>query len=339
MDHQRPDFRVRYALDHLLRRGNARGRRSRPEPICHLCLFALFLLPFDLYTLQAKSWDSALVISMLVVGVVLVIAFVIWEKFYVSTILMPYAPPPDRTVLGACLLSATLFVSYYCWASFLSSFLQVVNGLSVTDASYVQQICTVCSVLRSVAVGAFIHYTGRFKSVCLYIGMPLSILGVVLMIIFLRLSGNIGYIVMCQIFFSVGSGIIVICDEIAILAAGSHQHTAVCIAVLSMFAGVGGAIGLTIASAIWQDIFPKKLADYLAVKDLPNLLLVYADLSTQLSYPMASETRLAIQHAYADAQKMLLTVGTAVWAAGVIGVLMWRNINVIGIKQTKGHVW
>ncbi|EXJ71557.1 uncharacterized protein A1O5_05365 [Cladophialophora psammophila CBS 110553] len=301
--------------------------------------FALFLLPFDLYTLQAKGWDSALVISMLVIGVALIITFVIWEKFFVSTTFMPYSLLLDRTVFGACILSATLFISYYCWASFLGSFLQVVNGLSVTDASYVQQTYTVCSVLCSVGVGAFIHYTGRFKPVCLYVGMPLSILGVGLMINFLGPSGNIGYIVMCQIFLSVGSGIVVICDEIAILAAASHQHTAVCIAVLSMFASVGGAIGLTIASAIWQDIFPKKLADYLPAKDLPDLLLIYADLSTQLSYPMGSDTRLAIQHAYADAQKMLLTAGTAVWVAGVIGVLLWRNINVIGIRQTKGHVW
>jgi hypothetical protein len=300
---------------------------------------ALFLLPFDLYTLQAKGWDSALVISMLVIGVVLIITFGIWEKFVASITFMPYDLLLDRTVFGACLLSATLFISYFCWASFMSSFLQVVNGLSVTTASYVQQAYTVCAVLCSVGVGALIHYTGHFKPICLYVGMPLSILGVGLMINFLGPSGNIGYIVMCQIFISIGTGIVTICDEIGILAAGSHQRTAVCIAVLSMFASFGGAIGLTIASAIWQNIMPKKLAEYLPAKDLPNLLLIYADLSTQLSYPMGSPTRLAIQHAYADAQTMLLTAGTAVWAAGAIGIIMWRNINVIDIKQAKGHVW
>ena len=159
------------------------------------------------------------------------------------------------------------------------------------------------------------------------------------MINFLEPTNNIGYVVMCQIFISLGAGVVIICDEIAIPAAASHQHTAVCLAVVSMFSSVGGAIGLTIASAIWQDIFPKRLAEYLPAKDLPNLLLIYADLNTQLSYPVGSETRLDIQHAYVDAQKMLLTAGSAVWMAGVVGVLMWRNINVIDILQTKGHVW
>ncbi|KAJ9633241.1 hypothetical protein H2204_007137 [Knufia peltigerae] len=301
--------------------------------------FALFLLSFDLYTFQAKGWDSALVISMLAAGVSLIVAFAVWEKFFAPITLLPYSLLLDRTAFGACVLSAILFLSYYCWSSFLGSFLQVVNGLSITHASYIQQTYTVGSVLCSVGVGALIHYTGHFKPVCLYIGVPLNILGVGLMINFLGPSANIGFIVMCQIFLSIGSGVVVICDEIAILAAASHQHTAVCIAVLSMFASVGGAVGLTIASAIWQDILPKKLAAYLPAKELENLPLIYADLKTQLSYPIGSETRTAIQHAYADTQKMLLTAGTAVWAAGVIGVLLWRNINVIGIKQTKGHVW
>jgi hypothetical protein len=34
-----------------------------------------------------------------------------------------------------------------------------------------------------------------------------------------------------------------------------------------------------------------------------------------------------------------LAAGTAFWVVGLVGVLMWRDINVIGIKQNKGHVW
>lgn len=300
---------------------------------------ALFLLPFNLYTLQARGWSSPLVISMLVIGVVLIIAFGIWERFFAPVTFIPYSLLLDRTAFGACILSATLFVSYYCWNAYFSSFLQVVNGLSVENASYVVQTYTVCTVLCSIAVGALIHYTGRFKPVCLYIGIPLSILGLGLMIHFRKPGGSIGYIVMCQLLISIAAGTVIICDEIAMLAAASHQHVAVCIAVLGMFGSVGGAIGLTIASAIWQDTLPKKLMEYLPAEELPNLLLIYGDITTQLSYPIGSETRLAIQHAYGDAQVRMLAAGTAVWVVGFIGVIMWRDINVIGIKQAKGHVW
>ena len=300
---------------------------------------ALFLLPFNLYTLQAKEWHSPLIICLLVFGIVLMISFAVWERIFAPVTIIPYSLLLDRTVLGACILSATLFLSYYCWNSYFTSSLQVVNDLSVTHASYVVQTYSVGTVLCSIAVGLLIHYTGRYKPVCLYFGIPLSILGLGLMIRFRQPDDGIGYIVMCQILISFAAGTIIICDEIAILAAASHQDIAVVIAVLGMFGNIAGAIGLTVAAAIWQDVFPKKLAEYLPASELPNLITIYADITTQLSYPVGSPARVAIQHAYGDAQKSMLIVGTAVWAVGLVAVIMWRDIRVIGIKQTKGHVF
>jgi MFS family permease len=300
---------------------------------------ALFLLPFNLYTLQEQGWRAPLITCLLVFGIVLIIAFAIWEKFFAPVTFIPYSLLLDRTVLGACILSATLFTSYYCWASYFGSFLQVVNDLSVTHASYVVQTYTVGGVIFSILTGVFIHYTGRFKNLCLYFGIPMSILGIGLMIYFRHPNGKIGYIVMCQIFISVAEGVVVICDEIAVMAAASHRHIAVVLAILGIFSGIGGAIGLTIAAAIWQGVFPVKLAEYLPAEELPNLLLIYEDLTTQLSYPVGTPARLAIQMAYGDAQKMMLVTGTAVWVLGLGAVVMWRDIGVIGIKQVKGHVF
>lgn len=237
------------------------------------------------------------------------------------------------------MLSATLYVSFFCWNSYFSSFLQVVNNLSVADASYVVQTYTVGSCLCSLGVGILIHYTGRFKPVCLYFGIPMSILGLGLMIHFRQPNGYIGYIVMCEIFISFAAGTIIICDEIAILAAAAHQHIAVSLAVLGMFGNIGGAIGLTIAVAIWQSVFPEKLALHLPASELPNLPLIYQDLTVQLSYAVGSPARIAIQQAYGDTQKLLLISGVAVWVVGVVSVLMWRNIRVTDIKQVKGHVF
>ncbi|CAM1509773.1 Fc.00g001080.m01.CDS01 [Cosmosporella sp. VM-42] len=297
---------------------------------------ALFLLPFNLYEIQ--GWSSPLVFGTLIVGIILIITFVLWERCYAPITFVPYSLL-DRTVLGACILSSTLFIGFWCWNSFFSSYLQVVNNLSVEKASYIVQLFTVCSAICAIAVGALIHYTGRFKPICLYFGVPLSVLGSGLMMYFCKIESSVGYIVMCQIFISIAAGTIMVCDEIAILAAASHQYVAVCLAVLGMFGNIGGAIGLTVASAIWQDIFPRRLMKYLPAEELPNLNKIYANISTQLSYPIGSETRIAIQHAYGDAQIRMLAVGTGVWAAGFIGVLIWRDINVIGIKQSKGHVW
>jgi MFS family permease len=300
---------------------------------------ALFLLPFNLYTIQAQGWGSALVISMLVVGIVLLIAFVVWERFFAPFTFIPYSLLMDRTVFGACLLAAALFSSYFVWDSFFSSFLQVVKDLDVQHASYVSRSYTVVGIVVAILVGCFIHLTGRFKYITLYVAIPLSILGQALLIYFRQPDSHIGYVVMCFIFIATGQGIIVISDEIAILAAASHEYVAICIAVLGIFSNIGGAIGSTIASAVWQSSLPNKLTEYLPADQLQNLTMIYGSIDTQLSYPVGSPTRLAIQRAYGDAIQALLATSTGIWVIGIVGILMWRNLDVKEIKQTKGHVW
>ncbi|KAH6981579.1 hypothetical protein BKA56DRAFT_485308 [Ilyonectria sp. MPI-CAGE-AT-0026] len=301
---------------------------------------AFFLLPFNLYTLQSKGWGSAIIICFLIFGVALLIAFGVWERFFAPVSFIPWRFLQDRTVAGACLLSFTLFFSAMCWNMYFSSILQVVNNLSVTHASYVVSTWTVGGFFFAILVGGLMSYTGRFKLVTLFLAIPLSVLGTGLMIHFRQPDDNIGYVVMSQIFIAFGSGAIMITDEIAILAAvKEQQYFAVAIALVSMFASIGQAIGLTVSAAIWQDVLPKKLAEYLPAEELPNLSIIAMDIVTQLSYPIGSPTRLAIQHAYGDAHKYLFTAGTVVWALGIVGVLMWRNINIVKIKQTKGRVF
>ncbi|KAL5334603.1 hypothetical protein BJX70DRAFT_402413 [Aspergillus crustosus] len=90
--------------------------------------------------------------------------------------------------------------------------------------------------------------------------------------------------------------------------------------------------------AIWQDIFPKRLAQYLPIEAQGNLLMIYGSIDVQISYPVGSPARIAIQRAYADAQEMMLTTGTAIWALGIVGVMLWRNTDVRTLNQVKGNV-
>ncbi|ORX98679.1 major facilitator superfamily domain-containing protein [Clohesyomyces aquaticus] len=299
---------------------------------------ALFLLPFSLYTYQTNGWRSPMIISMIVIGGLLIIAFALYEKFVAPKTFIPYELLTDRTVLGACILAAVLFVSFYIWDSFFLSFLQVVNGLSVTEASYVANIYSIGSCLFSLIVGVAIRWSGRFKWVALYFGVPITILGVGCMIAFRQPDVNVGYVIMCQIFIAFGGGACVITEQIAVMAATDHQHVAVVLALEGMFSSIGGAIGSTVASAIWAGVFPKKLVEYLPQESVGNATLIYASLVTQLSYPKGSETRIAIERAYGDAQRNMLIAATTVLVLGIGSVMMWRDIYIKDMKQVKGRV-
>jgi MFS family permease len=300
---------------------------------------AFFLLPFNLYAFQAKGWGSTIIICFLVFGILLLIAFGVWERFFAKVSFVPWHLMRDRTVGGACILAFVLFFSYMSWGMYFSSTLQVVNDLSVTHSGYIVATYTVGGFLFAIGIGALMSVTGRYKAVTLYLAIPLAILGTGLLAYFNKPDTNVGYIAICMVFISFASGTIMLTDEIAILAAvKEQQHFAVAIALVSMFANIGSAVGLTVSAAVWTDVFAKKLELHLPVEELPNLPMIYMDIMTQLSYPVGSPTRLAISYAYGDTMKYLYIAGTAVWALGIVSVLMWKDIDIKSMKQTKGHV-
>lgn len=72
----------------------------------------LLLVPLTLAGSAVNRWGTGYIIAMLVLGLALLILFVVYEKLWAPVTFMPYKYLKDRTVLGACLLSATLFVSF-----------------------------------------------------------------------------------------------------------------------------------------------------------------------------------------------------------------------------------
>lgn len=299
---------------------------------------ALFLLPFSLYTRQAEGWKSPMIICMVVFGCVLVIAFALFEKFVAPKTFIPYELLLDRTVMGSCILGSILFIEYYIWDSYFTSFLQVVNNLGPTPTTYIANIYSIGSCFWAILIGVGIRITGRYKPFALYFGVPVTILGVGLMVAFRQPDVNIGYIIMCQIFIAVSGGTLVITMQIAAMAVTSHQYIAVVLAIQGMFSNIGGAIGSTVAGAIWMGVFPQRLAEYLPEESQADFSLIYGDLFQQLSYPVGTPTRDAINRAYGDAQRYMLISATVILVVAFVCVGVWKDLNVKNNKQVKGVV-
>ncbi|KAF2790044.1 MFS general substrate transporter [Melanomma pulvis-pyrius CBS 109.77] len=297
-----------------------------------------FLLPFSLYSYQDGLWKSPLVVSFLIIGGLLLIGFTLYEKYVAPKTFIPFELLMDRTVMGACILSGIVFVSWYIWNSYFSSFIQVVNGLNVTQTSYIINIYSIGSCFFSLIVGLLIRWTGRFKWLALFFGAPVTMLGVGLLIHFRQPDVNVGYIVMCQIFIAFSGGTIVICEQIAALAATDHQHIAVVLAIEGMFTAIGGGIGGSIAAAVWTGVFPERLYRYMPAENQADVPAIYASLVTQLSYPKGTAARAAIEHAYGDAQRYMCIGATCILTLMFPAILVWRDIRVKEFKQVKGVV-
>ncbi|RMD41086.1 hypothetical protein DV735_g4059, partial [Chaetothyriales sp. CBS 134920] len=298
----------------------------------------IFLLPFSLADSAPKGWSTGYIIAMIVLGFVLLVAFGLYESLVARKPFLNAQLLANRTVFAACLLNVTYMISYYCWNSYYTSFLQVVNNLTIETAGYVASTFDVVSGILLLAVGFTIRRTGYFKWL-LYIAVPLYTFGQGMMIYFRKPNTSIGYLVMCQIFISIGGSIFISIEQLAILAASDHQHVAAVLALLYVVGNVAASIGNTISATIWTNTFEKALERYLPEEALPDLETIYSDLETQLSYPWGSPTRIGIQKAYGYAQERMLATGTAFMIFAFLAIVLIKNYNVKTLRQTKGNVF
>ncbi|PKS12365.1 hypothetical protein jhhlp_001665 [Lomentospora prolificans] len=298
---------------------------------------ALTLLPFTLYSQQHKSWQSPMIIAMLVVGPCLLIAFVLYEKFLAPVKFIPIHLLADRTVFFGGMMFFFIFFNSSVWGSYFTSMLVVVWDQGVTKSTYISNIYRVGSCFAALFVGYFIKWIGRFKWVATIYGIPLMLLGVGLLIHFRLATQSIGFVVMTQIFIAFAGGPIVIAGEMAMMAPLSRQYIAVIIAMLDLFSGMGTAIGSTVATAVWTSNFRSNLEKYTP----PGTAIdgIFGSLYTQLAYKVGNPIRTGINEAYGDTQRLMSIVSTCGVAAAWAMAWLWRDIKLKDVKQVKGTVF
>lgn len=296
---------------------------------------ALFLLPFSIYSYQDDGWRSPMIICMLVFGALLIIAFILWEKFFAPVKFIPVHLLADRTVFFGGVMLFFVFANSSIWGGYFTSMLLVVWNTGITKATYISNIYRVGSCFSSLLIGVAVRYTGRFKWVATYYALPLMMLGVGLMIHFRQPEQNIGYVIMTQIFVAFAGGPIVVAGEMAMMAPLDHQHIAVIIAILDLFGSVGTAIGSTISAAIWTGTFRRALEKHVPADAVDK---IYGSVYAQLAYRAGTETRKGISLAYGESQRIMLITSLCLLVGGLVSSFFWRDIKLRDLRQIRGNV-
>ncbi|KAM0665610.1 hypothetical protein MY8738_007680 [Beauveria namnaoensis] len=298
--------------------------------------WALFLLPFSLYSYQPQRWRAPIIICFLIFGAIFLMIFLVWEKYFARVTFLPYKLIMDRTVFFALVMFFFFYMQSRIWGSYFTSMLFAVWDLKADQVTWINNIYRIGSCFMAVILGFLMRYTGRFKWVATIYGIPLMLLGVGLMLKFRQASEAIGYVIMTQIFVAFSGGPTVVAGELAMMAPSDHQNVAVIIAMLDLFASIGGAIGSTISGAIWTGTFKNEL-----IKRLPSdapIDAIYAKLPTQLSYAPGTPIRIGISEAYSASQRYMLTTSVCLLAVAWGCTWMWRDINIYKKKQVHGTV-
>jgi hypothetical protein len=218
---------------------------------------------------------------------------------------------------------------------FYSSYLQLVFDLSIARAGYIVNIYSLVSCAWAVAISITFKYTDTYRWAG-FVFIPIQILMAGLLIHFRQPGTHIALLVMVEVLNGMGGAVLFQIENAAVMASVPHEHIATGLALLSMLTSVGGAVGQSVSGAIWTNIVPKKLVEYLPDDKKRLAPAIYADLGKQLSYPLGSPEREAMIRAASEAQMIMLIVGTCALVPCLAWMALLKNLRLSEHGNEKG---
>ncbi|WVQ82131.1 hypothetical protein IAT38_004259 [Cryptococcus sp. DSM 104549] len=284
--------------------------------------FGLFFVTITTANSRTTKWSDAHSIAQLVVGAVVIVAFVVWEKRYAPHPLLPFDLLKRKTVVGACLIALFHPMGGRVVSGYLYTFLVVAAGQSTKSAtrmtSFPSVAGTVCTIIGGLAARYF-----RVLKPFIILGICIQILFTGLMIRFRTSTNSTAELVVVQVLRGCGNGFIPYPTQAIIQAAAPHEHLAAITAGWLVVYYLAGGIGSAIGGAIWTNMVPDKVDKYLAPFNNATLpALAYSNpFGFATAYPIGTPERAALARAQDEAQRVIVIVGMCIGILALISAV------------------
>lgn len=165
----------------------------------------LVLLPMTLAARFPDKWSSPHIITMLVVGVVCLVAFPVWEVKFAKSPILSLELLKNPTVLGGSGVVFFAFCSFYIYQPYYYSYLVVARGHSFKAATNIVLASSFASTASGVLIAFAVKYTGNYKWIVLG-GICIKILGGGLMVKYRNIDSSILQLLIGQVILGIGTG-------------------------------------------------------------------------------------------------------------------------------------
>ncbi|KAL2072411.1 hypothetical protein VTL71DRAFT_11754 [Oculimacula yallundae] len=314
-----------------------------------IAVFALILVPLTLAggstEVNATSkWHTAHILAPLIIGVLCVPVFVIWEM-KAKHPLLPFHLLKDRAVWAALGIALFLNFAWYLQGDFLYTVLIVAFDFSIKSATRVSSLYSFCSVVTGVLVSLVIFKVRRLKYFIIA-GTSLFLVAFGLLIHYrgghnsAAQSGVIG----AQVLLGIAGGLFPYPAQASIQAATKHEHVAVITGIYLACYNVGSALGNCVSGAIWTQTLYKELNSRLAFTGNTTLAAsVYGSPFMLVpEYPVGTEVRTAIIDSYQHVQRLLTITGICLCVPLIFFACCLRNPKLSNEQSQpeaeEGHV-
>ncbi|KAI4861848.1 MFS general substrate transporter [Hypoxylon rubiginosum] len=204
-------------------------------------------------------WISPLPLTTLPLSLVAFVAFIIWESRAKQPVI-PVRLLVDRTVFTACMTNLLCCMTNMMALFYVPIYLQS-RGYSATDSGLVILFAPIGICICSVGSGLIMKKTGLYGMSNLGLGILAVALQLACVIILTTLNENSPKWPLMIAFLLLGSGqgAMLTVTLLACLAAVDHSHQATVTSATYAFRSVGGTVGITVASAIYQNVLKEQL--------------------------------------------------------------------------------
>ncbi|WQF86910.1 Putative major facilitator superfamily, MFS transporter superfamily [Colletotrichum destructivum] len=249
--------------------------------------WTLLLLPFSLKTYADRGWRNQSLIAMMVVGGVLLVAYVVYEMKWAK---VPSAP--RRLVMNKTFLMAIVIDSFYMLAGnmrglYWSSYVYIAKPWSSQDWVYYNNTLTLALCVFGLVAGLLQRWTHRYKMLQI-IGLCIKIIGMGIMIDGPRATMSTAPMVLSLVMIGCGGAFSVVGSRVASQASVPHQDVALAIALLSLWSKIGSSVGSAVVAVIWADRMPKLLRRHLPAsatdKDVQSLFNSVRTIRTKYAF-------------------------------------------------------
>ncbi|KAL1306053.1 hypothetical protein AAFC00_004179 [Neodothiora populina] len=212
-------------------------------------------------------WTHPLVLVSLPLSAITFLGFIIVEDKYAAEPIIPVRLLLHRTAAAACLMNFFLAMVTFAMFYYLPIFFQSVQGYSATGAGVRLIPQSLGASTGSLGAGLIMRATGRYRALNIIV-IILTITTVVLIAVTFTPTMAVWppFIILYLNGCSYG-GVLTI-TLLALLASVGHEHQAVITSASYAFRSTGSTIGITLASAVFQNILKKSL--WARFGDLPG---------------------------------------------------------------------
>ncbi|WP_405769086.1 MFS transporter [Actinacidiphila glaucinigra] len=258
------------------------------------------------------AWRSDVIIGLGAATLVCAVLFVVVERFAVEP-LIPLRLFRDGVFTVSALIGAVVGVGLFGAASYLPTFLQMVNGVSATESGLLMLPMMLGVVLASVVSGHMISRTGRYRVFPLA-GGALSVAGMCLLSLLERDTPRVEYSVYMGV-LGLGIGLVLPVLILAVQNSVRPADLGTATSANNYFRQIGGSVG----AAVFGTLFANRLADGLADRlpggvDLPDP----QSITPHMVHAMPAPLRDAYVQAYAEAMPRIFLYLVPVLALGFL---------------------